>query len=300
MRSAFSNQELIDENSVISLADLLCEAYRKELQEQGLLDEAAKGSPITQIHGGPSFEETHQHFAHRFANSASRVVCISVDAQNVFAPIPAHLLQSFSSHKITVLDAPCGAGASLLSLLTVLAVARRQRAIPSLPLHVAVIAADISPSALKLYASMVERIRPGLRECGIFLELTTSIWNAERSNETSSLCDTLFRVHHDANEFFVLIGNLSGVGAGLFDKMERSFEHITERIANFPSTILWIEPVLETTLFQKLGRLFSIAGWLTNIGTQSIMQCRFTWVEPVRSRQLKGSVTVRVYKRGEA
>src|SRR5437773_1259714 len=110
---------LVDSQSILHLPAALHTAYRDELVDRGLLEAAIVGSVEKQIHGGASQEDTLKHFKYRFANSASRVVCILVDPVDVFASLPFDIFQSFSSHRIAVLDAPCGSGAGLLSLLTV-------------------------------------------------------------------------------------------------------------------------------------------------------------------------------------
>ncbi|MFN0017270.1 MAG: hypothetical protein ACKVP0_03360 [Pirellulaceae bacterium] len=292
--------ELFHSAQALRLAPILADAYREELVARDLLESAIAGSSDPRIHGGPSPEETITHFSFRFPNSASRVVCVCVDPKQCFASLPAQILQSFSSHKIAVLDAPCGAGASLLSLLSVISSAREQKQIPCLPLTVGVVAADISPTALDIYSSLVRRIEPHLSAAGIFVELSTYPWDAARANQTSGLCDAWFSIHPDANEYFVLIGNLSGVANSLFEALERSFVHITERISNRPSTVLWLEPAVKTTLFERLFGMFSKAPWLRQPqNSPPNPQCKFTWWQPIQGKELPGKVTVHRFERFE-
>lgn len=290
---------LVDGSQVLHLPLHLQEAYREELISRGLLTEAEQGSTSTDIHGGISDADTLRHFTHRFANSASRLVCLLVDPGQAFATIPNAVWESFSSHKIAVLDAPCGAGASLLSLLNVIVAAREHQLLPQLPLEVGVIAADISPKALEIYSSLVSKLAPHFAKYGIQLNVSTHIWDAGLVNQTSMLCDELlFRQHSDANEYFVLVSNLSGVGAELEESFRRSFEHVTERISNVISTVLWIEPAITKTFFAAIKRIFSLSTWLNPTSSSSEeIHYRFQWQQPVLKRVLKGSVMVQQYDR---
>jgi hypothetical protein len=253
--------ELVNPHYVLYLPDALHAAYRDELSHRGLLEAAIAGSTEKHIHGGPTVEQTLEHFKFRFPNSASRVVCVIVDPHESFASIPIEILESFSSHRIAVLDVACGAGASLFALLSVICAARAHKLVPTLPLTIGVLAADISPTALELYSALSERLAPTLADQGLYLDVSTRTWDAAQADQTSALCDTWFQMHSDANEYFVLVGNLSGVGAQLAESFRRSFEHITERIANVESTMLWIEPAVKKGIIEKLGKILS-AAWL--------------------------------------
>jgi len=227
------------------------------------------------------------------------VVCILVDPADSFAALPVELFQSFSSHKIAVLDAPCGAGAGLLSLLTVLATARAHRQLPTLPLTVGVIAADISPTALEIYSSIATTLAPELAKHGINLDITTQNWDASQVNQTSAVCDTWFSKYHDANEYFVLVGNLSGImDPALVQAFQRSFEHITARISNVASTVLWIEPIIEKSITKRIKEMFSLSWWLKP--SENLPQdahSRFNWRQPIEDKIISGTVMVHRYER---
>ncbi len=292
-------RELLDPHPVVHLPNALQTAYRTELARRGLLEAATAGTSEKFIHGGPTPEETLKHFKYRFANSCSRVVCILVDPANSFASLPVEVFQSFSSHKIAVLDVPCGAGASLLSLLSVLATARAHRQLPNLPLTVGVTGADVSQTALDIYSSMANALIPELAKNGIELEVTTQLWDASQINQTSGLCDSWLAAHLDANEYFVLVGNLSGITEPTIVRaFQQSFEHITARISNVASTVLWIEPIVEKSITKRIKDLFSWSWWLMpSNGLPQDAQCRFSWRQPIEEKTIPGSVMVHRYER---
>ncbi len=292
-------RELIDPHPLLHLPTTLQNAYRAELARRGLLEEAIAGTTEKQIHGGPTPQETLKHFKYRFANSCSRVVCILVDPASSFASLPVEVFQSFSSHKIAVLDAPCGAGASLLSLLAVLATARAHRQLPSLPLTVGVIGADVSPTALDIYSSIANALIPEFERNGITLNVTTLNWDAAQINQTSGVCDTWFATHADANEYFVLVGNLSGITEPtIVQAFQRSFEHITARISNVASTVLWIEPIIEKSITKRIKEIFSFSWWLKpSEDLAADAQSRFSWRQPIENKTIAGTVMVHRYER---
>lgn len=292
-------RELLDPHPLLHLPVTLRTAYRQELERFGLLEAAIEGTLEKQIHGGPTPEETLKHFTHRFANSCSRVVCILVDPAGSFASLPVEIFQSFSSHKIAVLDAPCGAGASLLSLLCVLATARAHRQLPTLPLTVGVVGADVSQTALDIYSSIARSLTPELEKNGIHLEVTTQNWDATQLNQTSGVCDTWLARHADANEFFVLVGNLSGISEpAIVQSFQQSFEHITARISNVASTVLWIEPIVEKSITKRFKEIFTWSWWLKRSeDLPADAQCKFDWRHPIEEKNIFGNVMVHRYER---
>lgn len=298
MATPFQFTELLAHDGTLHLAKALCDVYRDELQARGQLELAVKGSDEKRIHGGATADETLKHFTFRFPTSAARIVSVLVDPLQTFASLPANVFQSFSSHKIAVLDAACGTGASLLALLTTLAVARSSKRLPRLPLTVGVVGADISPTALEIYSGLAVRLGPLLASEGIFLELSTELWDATQADQTSGLCDKWLDRHHDANEYFVLVGNLSGVGDELANSFKRSFHHITERIANIRSTILWVEPIITLRVLEAIASVFNLSAWLQRpAGHQSPTKCQFYWWHSVEQKRLKGGVTVDRFER---
>jgi hypothetical protein len=272
-------------------------AYSDELISRGLLEEARAGTHEKDVWGGPSEKDTLKHFKFRFANSSVRVERLCVDAGGTFGSLPASLYNSFHTGRVAVLDIPCGAGASTLSLLATLAELRKNGALPSLPLNVSIFGADISTDALTICESMVQRLQPELGKYSVYPYVTTFRWDATSTASTNDLVDRWFAAAEDQNEYFVLIGNVSGVGKSQFDQMSRSFEHIAERISNKPSTLLWVEPGIRSGrqfLAEKLQRYWSYLGSLFGAGSSSagVITTEFNWWHPIEAKRLDGSVAI--------
>ena len=120
----------------------------------GRLADAQGESPKGEI-GGVTEQETHEHFVHRFGTSATRTGFLVLDPRDEIGDIASGLRDSFTDGQISVLDIPCGTGASILGFLGCLYQLRNEKLIPNLPLDVFITAGDVSEHALKLYDDML-------------------------------------------------------------------------------------------------------------------------------------------------
>ncbi|MEO6809544.1 MAG: hypothetical protein ABI353_10585, partial [Isosphaeraceae bacterium] len=287
---------------VLHLPRDLNEVYHRRLQDLKLLDMAKSFNGHHGGHGGQSEVETHKHFACLYANSASRVQCVVLNPHAVFDDISHDLLLTLSSHRIALLDIPCGSGAGGIALITTVKELRTAGVIPNTPLSVDIFAADYSPSALDLYESQVSLLRPKLAESGISVSLHRYPWDATQLQQTSDLIDDY--IAHQANEYLVLMANFSGEGKSQFPKFERSFEHIFVRFSNRRVkvvTILWIEPQGKSGFrhITKLTQVISkIIGYFSRVDpNMAYLECEYAWFSFIQSKQLKSGVAVHAYKR---
>ena len=95
----------------------------------------------------------------------TRVQCVLLDPHDAFDEISHELLLTLSSHRIALLDLPCGSGAGGIALLTTIKELRIAGIIPSTPLTVEIIGADISQSAWALAHSVARHPWPCVSEC---------------------------------------------------------------------------------------------------------------------------------------
>ncbi|AGA28719.1 hypothetical protein Sinac_4537 [Singulisphaera acidiphila DSM 18658] len=216
-------------------------AYEQELTARNLID-LAKSNAKKHVFGGASLEDTNAHFALRFFASVVRVQNVILDTKSAFGKIPSDLLETFSSHKISMLDIPCGTGAGALGVLSVVHELRLAGILPTLPIHVKILAADVSPHAIEIYRDQLEHVRTALKTTAIALELTTREWDAADLLSTHDLCEEWLRTVDEVNESLVLVTNFSGAGNLMFDKFKESWRHISVRTASKNATMLWVEP----------------------------------------------------------
>lgn len=284
----------------VFLPDSLALSYQRLLEQRGLYDSAVDGNrmgrgPI----GGESTDATYDHFTQRFAVSATRLEYITSDPKETFHAAAHDLHISFGAGSITVLDVPCGAGASIFGFLCTLAELRNHGILPRLPLNVSIAAGDCSTAALELYKDLVELIRPELLRQGILITYKMYEWRAEEPNTSAAIVDEWFAMSQAAREYYVFICNFSGETRLHFHDFERSFEHIAERLHSKKSTMLWVEPGSMKNaqrFFSKLFALFQKVTWFRN-AEKDAPQDEYNWFCPIKRQRFRGSVMLRRYLR---
>jgi len=106
-------------NKLLRLPSHLSSSYVAHLERLGLkarsIDTTAKA-----VHGGKSTDETHNHFACRFAVSAGRVEYSTLGPCDAFENLSDAFLSTFSDGFVGLLDIPCGTGAMTATLVTTL------------------------------------------------------------------------------------------------------------------------------------------------------------------------------------
>lgn len=296
-------------NNVLHLPNLFWQTYERQLLRLGILDECRRGTDTHRLHGGPSEQEVKDHFAYRFGNSASRICYVLEDPQRHFAAASADIAATFAMGDISLLDLVGGSGAAVVTLLTHIYDQRREYVDnPSLPLTIRITAADYSQHALNVYREMVEVLIPQLEQVGVTVSITTEIWDGTRVDQTSALCDRWLGRSADSNELFVCVCNLSGIGASRLDQFARPLQHVTERIANYPSTFVWLEPGApsgQRFLAKAKKIIFQVANWFTestqgrDSDSPGMPNASYHWKHEIQeSRNLiKSDVSILRYRR---
>ena len=234
-------------DSVLFFPDCLNDVYEAKLRSIGRVEDARVHGGSENIYGGENLDETHDHFCRMYPNSLSRVQCVLLDPEDAFSEISRDLLSSMSSHRLAILDIPCGAGASLLSALSTLSELRRSRLLPMTPLSISILGADISSHALAIYREQIDMLAGSFVTTAINVRLDTRKWDATDIQQTNQMIDDWLSDNRDAQEHLVVISNFSGAGKSVITQFEGSFRQIGIRLscnATPNSTIVWIEPLL--------------------------------------------------------
>lgn len=279
--------------------------YEAKLREMGILELALEHKGAYRGHGGVSEKDTYNHFAKRYLNSVTRLQCILLDPNKSFANIPRDLLVILTSHRISLLDLPCGAGAGAISVLGTLKELRTAGIIPTMPLTMQILGADISPHALEIYKDQLERIRPSLAETGITVNLETRLWDASDVQQTNELIDRYLDAY-SPHDHFVLIANFSGASKSMFEHFKDSFRQIWIRLSGKSarsSTILWVEPEADAakSLFKRLVDLVNPYTWFRrDLGTdRDQLSCKYDWFLRLQGRVISSGVMVHRYSRAK-
>jgi len=278
--------------NTISLPNELVNDYRNQLSSLGRLNDAQGESPKGEI-GGESEEDTHQHFIHRFGASAARTSFLILDPHDEIGGISSELRDSFTDGQISVLDIPCGTGASILGFLGCIYQLRKEKLITTLPLDVYITAGDISEHALKIYNDMAEQAQHWLQNEGIRIHWDCHKWDITDHGSTASLIDNWFS-QSKSEEWIVMIAAFSGFLAGKksdFDENKRFVQHICERMHNRLGSITWIEPISNDSqwIFNKIENLGSWGRWAVRFFKIGFS---FKWIHPIKLVAYNGGLRV--------
>lgn len=290
--------ELYKDDSIF-LPEEIVEIYKNYLIKIGKYEEAKhRVKDDFGVIGGISREETIKHFTQQYANSVARIEFLILDPKNKLDLIPCDLTITLSGGNISLLDIPCGTGASTIALLATLAKLRSKSVISKLPLNVNIIAGDYSKTALEIYNEQVLKIEPFLLENGIHINFITKEWNAENEEETGNLITQWFSRSESTEEYLVLISAFSGAGKNKKKLFEDSFKHIEVRLIDKWSTILWIEPWWNPSksFFDSIVQVIKKPWFKSN--KKSSIDTRFSWFHPIRNIKIdRGSISVIQHRR---
>lgn len=217
--------------------------------------------------GGFSKESTDEHFAQAFDGSAARALLALLDPKHDAGSTSDHFIQVTAGNRLTLTDAPCGAGAASLAFLTGLAQLRAEHVLPRLPLDVRVIGAEISAHARWHAIEMFERVRTALESQAIFVTCNFVEWDVTDEVSTADLIKTLLRGDQDSARLLV-VANFNG-----FLEKERKRKEAQPQLDELfryssgrASFAVWIEPNMNRAtakggFFPWLFDLFNKGRW---------------------------------------
>jgi len=280
---------------------LLINGYRAQLQALNLLDVARTARPSGRpIVGGVTLDDTHDHFIWRYLNSATRIERIVLDIRATFDLVPDKLLQTLAGGKIAILDVACGCGATVLALTTLIAELRGVRAIPTLPLTLTILGADISPSALQIYEALLGPLKLPLAIHGVTVNWETRCCDILEITEVVTLCDHWISAQSSADEFLIVVGNVSSLSKSKFTQMQPGIKHMIERISNRPGSLIWIEPLLRSgpVIIKKFLRTIEHMKSLIRLSTMlEGPSCEYNWLCPITDNTVPSGVRLIDYVR---
>lgn len=286
-------------DAAICLPPSLVQAYKEALEVRAIFDLACDTTERSGPTGGCGTAETLEHFARRYGVSVARVESLLLDPECALGSVAEDLLHTFADGTVSILDAPCGAGAAGLALVTTLAELRARGAIPYLPLSVRITGGDVSHSALELYQELVTRLKPHMADRGIELDLHLENWDASHPELTARLVDRWFAHSHCAEEYYAIVANFSGAAGNNFKAFERSFQHIQERLYDKTCTMVWIESGTKKAnkFMSQVRKLCStLIAWLRPI-EDVLHRYQYHWFHPFQARKLPCRMLLLRYER---
>ena len=248
-------------SDLLILPAQLSAAYRTKIELLGLTDLATQHGDEDGPAGGMKDEATRHHFARRFPASCGRIQLAVLDPKNELLGASDLMISSFAGGKVTLLDAPCGAGAAFTSVLTTIAALRRASCIPSDPLEVSVIGGDFSPYALDLSRRMHTALRDELSDVSIESSFVGVDWDAKDTQKTVDLLKVWTQECMGARIKLAIAANFSDF-LGHRDNFKECRRHLEDIFhwTDIPNTrFAWIEPQTNTakSVFQRLMDLIA-------------------------------------------
>lgn len=244
-------------DTALRLPSQIIALYRAKLTQAGLMDLAGKRDDKNPPVGGLTKEQTDLHFAQQFDGSVARAQLVLLDPNGELGPSSDMLLKSLSGGKLVLVDIPCGAGAISCSFLSNIAQLREEGILPRIPLHVKVVAGELSDPARKYAREMIDQLAPSLLRQSIRVELVIRSWDALDPVSTSDFVCEILRCKEGAKGLLVAIANFSSFlqRDSKFDEAKPQLAELMRYCSGGKGTALWIEPA--TNLATSDGGLFS-------------------------------------------
>jgi hypothetical protein len=156
------------------------------------------------------------------------------------------IVKTLSGNRVTLTDAPCGAGAAAFALLSAVAELRASNVLPREPLDVVLLGAELSEHARAYAEEMLSELLPTFEGQGIFVEASFGEWDATCPVSTAKLVKKMNIASTTHPKILLVIANFSGFLA-TSNKWKQAktqlgdlFLHGSEG-ENFAA---WIEPLL--------------------------------------------------------
>lgn len=279
--------------------ETLTTVYREKLEALGILQQVIEydSKKLKGAIGGQNESETITHFIQRFLASAARVQFVVIDPHKTLNDISNDIKASFGSGNISVLDIPCGTGASILSLLCNIREMRIHKLLPCLPIHISITAGDYSETALEIYSDLLTSIKQSLEEVNIFMDYKTSYWDAKSAPSTNEIMD-VFLDKKQYEEYYVLISAFSGELGNNLDDYEATISYIQARVSNINSCILHVEPKSNDAekFYKRILKLVNkIMCYIVLEGKSD--KDGFWWVHPLNNKKINGGCYIKLFKR---
>jgi len=200
-----------------------------------------------------------------------------------------------AGNEVVVLDAPCGAAAATLAVLSTIAELRRVEILPRVPLTIKLVGGELSPHAIEIAKEMIAALRDSYESQAIFVEEAFHAWNVTDKQSNTQLIQAMVRASSDITKRLVIISNFSGFlererkRTAAMPQIEELLRHASTHDG---SVAIWIEPdtnkaVGSGGLFQALKAIATVwngflklAGWNKD---QSCNRCNVRFRDPVNN-----------------
>lgn len=246
-------------NKCLELPSSLMDAYHRQLARLGLpatfparLAKYGRGQ-----RGGSSKEDAEAHYATMFAGGAARPILVYIDPERIFEEPGRAIRERFVEGRLVLVDAPCGAGCTSLSVLAYVAHLRTERVLATAPLSIVMFAADISAPSRDLLGRKLAELQPALQAAAIEVEIRSRDWDISDTHTVLRAANELAGSSSAETPILVLVGAFS---EALRQNFATQFATLGAQLTTLgrATTIVWIEPA-ETKGFNPREQLRRLA-----------------------------------------
>lgn len=262
-------------SDVLKLPALITDTYINLVDTKGLRKLGITRDPKSGPVGGISKESTEQHFAQAFDGSAARALLAVLDPKLDAGSTSNTFIRCTAGNRISLTDAPCGAGAASLTFLSALAELRAKKILPRLPLDVHLIGAELSIHARELAENMLAQINSSLIEQAIFVSSEFVPWDVTNQISNTNLVTKCIQTSTKSEYKLLVVANFNGFleREGKRKEAQKQLEELFRYASGESSFALWIEPHMNSAtskggLLSWLHRQF-ITIWKT-FGTSEV------------------------------
>jgi hypothetical protein len=233
--------------------------YENHINRLGLLATATTRQGSSGPVGGLTKASADEHLAKAFDGSAARAILAVLDPKSELGSTSDSFIQSMAGASLALTDAPCGAAAAALALLTVVAELRAHNVLPRLPLDVKFVGGELSPHAIDHAKQLFHEIYDNLEAQAIFVECQFHEWNVLDPLSTSDLVRASMLYGASCSAKLLVIANFNGflIKEGKQKEAQPQLDEILRYASGKQSMAIWIEP--EMNRATGSGGLFS---WL--------------------------------------
>ncbi len=175
------------ESKALLLPAELSRAYETLIDRRGLRELAESRDPNDPPVGGLDQERSDRHFAQAFDGSVARTQLALLDPNNDVPLVSNSFISCLAGNRVSLTDAPCGAGAAAFAFLANVAELRARSILPREPLDVILIGAELSEPARNYAEEMFGELRPTLEAQAIFVDAEFRKWDVTDSLSNTDL-----------------------------------------------------------------------------------------------------------------
>jgi len=237
-------------SQTLILPSSLSQAYAALIDRYNLRSLAASRSSDDPPEGGISQERTDQHLAQAFSGSVARAQLAFLDPKSDIVATSNAYLGTLAGNRVTIVDAPCGAGAAAFSFLSSVAELRAREVLPREPLDVTLIGAELSDPARKYAEEIFLGIQPFLEEQGIFVKVDFVSWNVTNALSNTQLIKKMVVSSSTNPNQLLIVANFNSflVRSGKRGEAEPQLTELFRHASGPKSVALWIEPYMNRAI----------------------------------------------------